>query len=164
MPGSKLPTVRILPMGSKTSKGVLVNPEFISGIYSTALPEDPNFFHKISREEIAANSKIFGQRYFAIENSSREIVGATSVFPALEFHDWYVSETLVIPNYRGKRYSGVSKKELANLLKREGSKTLFARTNPVNAASIKALRKAGFRKFKKKTEFDFGLVTFRRRI
>ena len=170
MPRFKLPEVKLIPIGKKTSKGIKVDAAFISNIYSTMLPSDPLFARglterRIQQADIMHASNPFNSKYFAIENSAKQIVGATSISNPSLFDDvWFVSDTFVVPVHRGKRYAASSKIEIEKIARAEGVELLQSIMYKNNTSSIRSIRKAGFTKSRTKEKNEDNFFRFRKRL
>ncbi len=164
MPKPRLPAVRVVPFGEKTSRGAMVSASFISDIYLSA----PSLFTQmfsISRIEQLQMSR---DRFYVIENLAGEVVGATMVSPRKP-HEWFIGETLILPKFRGNKYAAASKVALEKIAKTEGVKTLTVKISSTNSSSIRAARKARFRKTREKQVSptplaSSRLLTYRKRI
>ncbi|MFH1588914.1 MAG: GNAT family protein [Candidatus Diapherotrites archaeon] len=159
----KLPKVKLIPLGEKTSTGQKTDEKLILDLCHKSQLEDLGFFEPTTEHNLLRTIKN-GKTWYVIENQERikgikkgQIIGVTSVhfndykhpslllrlaFPTLKGE---IGRTIILPEFRGKGFSGASKEEIAKTAKRRKLNELHCVINKDNIASIKAVEKAGFK-------------------
>lgn len=156
--GKKLPQVRLVALGEKTSEGQTVTVDVLVSIYSHARPQDMDFFVVPDRKNIEDTAKT-GRQWFAVENEDGQIVGGIAA--QLESRktelslgelawkvgvpSWkgWIGRGFIIPKHRGKGYLSSAIMQIEEAAKKHGVRKIYGLIARGNTRSIRMFKKAG---------------------
>ena len=136
------PVVKLVPLYSKSGSGKRVTASLLKSIY----PELGKYHEFIAGPETnytVLRDALKGRKWFAIENASKEIVGAIALTPRKK--EGWVGRLFISEEYRKQEYANAAINALKQHATRKGIRELHAYIAHVNEPSRKAFTKAGFR-------------------